>query len=60
MKRKALVRQLEEMGCRLIRGEEDTTGIKIWKQKSLKPIPRHSEINDNLAEHIIRMLKQDG
>jgi hypothetical protein len=42
-----------------------TIGIKIQGQKLLNlfpdiPIPRHTEINDNLAKHIIKMLKDNA
>jgi len=57
MKRRDLIRQLEKMGCDLIRhgGRHD------WYQnpgtKVTQPVPRHNEINENLAKHIIKMLK---
>jgi predicted RNA binding protein YcfA (HicA-like mRNA interferase family) len=57
MKRKELVRQIEKFGCLLIRhgGRHD------WYQnpttKISQPIPRHSEINERLAQHIIKMLR---
>ncbi|MBU1297707.1 MAG: type II toxin-antitoxin system HicA family toxin [Bacteroidetes bacterium] len=57
MKRKDLIRRLEEMGCVFIRhgGKHD------WYQnpstKVAQPIPRHNEINENLAKHVIKMLK---
>lgn len=53
MKRRELIRQLEEMGCILIRhgGRHD------WYQnpgtKIAQPVPRHNDINDNLAKHIV-------
>ena len=56
MKRVDLVRVLEEMGCVLVRhgGKHDwyrnpVTGIS-------QAVPRHREINDRLAQAIIRML----
>jgi mRNA interferase HicA len=60
MKRKDLIRQMEEMGCVFIRhgGKHD------WYQnpitKVAQPIPRHNEINENLSKHIIKMLKNDA
>jgi mRNA interferase HicA len=60
VKRKELVRQLGEMGCKLIR----RGGRHDWYQnpetKIAQPIPRHNEINDDLARHIMKMLRQDG
>ncbi len=57
MKRTELIRAIEAMGCVLIRhgGKHD------WYQnpatKMSQPVPRHREIKDSLAKHIIRMLK---
>ncbi|HNS74473.1 MAG TPA: type II toxin-antitoxin system HicA family toxin [bacterium] len=56
MKRKELIKLLEEMGCVLIRhgGKHD------WYQnpmtKICQPVPRHNEIRETLARHIIKML----
>jgi mRNA interferase HicA len=60
MKRRELIRQIEEMGCILIRhgGKHD------WYQNPLtklaQPIPRHSEIKESLAKHIVKMLKSQA
>ena len=57
MKRTELIRTIEEMGCVLIRhgGKHD------WYQnpatKMSQPVPRHREILETLAKHIIKMLK---
>ena len=56
MKRRDLVQKIEEMGCVLIRhgGKHD------WYQNpqtgSSQPIPRHREVKDFLATHILRKL----
>jgi len=56
MKRCDLVKEIEAMGCILIRhgGKHD------WYQnpntKVSQPIPRHREIIDSLARHILKML----
>jgi len=60
MKRKELVRQLEEMGCSLIRRGRRHDWYQNPRTKVAQPVPRHNEINDNPAKHIIKMLKQDG
>ncbi len=58
MKRKDLIRAIEQIGCVLIRhgGRHD------WYQKPetklSQPVPRHSEIKDSLAKHILKMLKK--
>ena len=56
MKRVDLVRAIERFGCVLVRhgGRHDwyrnpSTGLS-------QPIPRHREIKEQLARHIIRML----
>jgi len=57
LKRKALVKEIEKNGCVFIRhgGKHD------WYQnptsKVCQPIPRHNEINERLAKHIIKKLK---
>ena len=56
MKRTRLIRQLEQGGCVLVRhgGRHD------WYQNPrtgvCQPVPRHREIKDQLANHIIRKL----
>ena len=59
MKRIDLLRTIEAFGCVLIRngGKHDwfrnpTTGVS-------QPIPRHREIKEHLARHIIRMLSNN-
>ena len=57
MKRRDLIKKLADTGCVLIRhgGRHD------WhhnpRTKVSQPIPRHREIKDILAKHIIKMLK---
>jgi len=57
MKRKDLIRAITEIGCVFIRhgGRHD------WYQnpdtKISQPVPRHGEIKDSLAKHIIKMLR---
>jgi len=60
MKRTNLIRNLEKIGCILIRhgGKHD------WYQnpntKISQPVPRHIEIKEYLAKHIIKMLREKG
>ena len=56
MKRVDLIRAIEGFGCNLVRhgGKHDwyrnpITGVS-------QPVPRHREIKDGLARHIIKML----
>jgi predicted RNA binding protein YcfA (HicA-like mRNA interferase family) len=57
MKRVDLIRTIEECGCVLVRhgGKHDwyrnpVTGIS-------QPVPRHREIKEGLARHLIKMLR---
>ena len=49
MKRRDLIKQLEEFGCVLVRhgAKHDWYTNPITKQS--QPVPRHNEINENLA-----------
>ena len=56
MKREDLLKRLRDAGCELVRhgGRHDwyvqpKTGVQ-------QPIPRHREINEQLAKHIVKML----
>jgi predicted RNA binding protein YcfA (HicA-like mRNA interferase family) len=56
MKRKDLIKKLTDSGCILVRHgsrhdlyKNPTTGKK-------QPVPRHNEIDENLAKHIIKEL----
>ena len=56
MKRTDLVKKIKQAGCVLVRhgGKHDwyqnqTTGVA-------QPVPRHKEINERLAHHILNML----
>lgn len=56
MKRRDLIKKIEGLGCVLIRhgGKHD------WYQnpttKVAQPIPRHREIKEHLAWHILKLL----
>jgi predicted RNA binding protein YcfA (HicA-like mRNA interferase family) len=57
MKRAELIRTIEAMGCVLIRhgGKHDWYQNPVTKMS--QPVPRHREIKDTLAKHIVKMLK---
>jgi len=59
MKRRDLIRHIEKMGCILIR--HGGGGKHDWyqnpKTKTSQPVPRHNEIKEYLAKHIIKMLE---
>ncbi|GAK57951.1 YcfA family protein [Candidatus Vecturithrix granuli] len=56
MRRTGLIRKIKSTGCVLIRhgGNHD------WYQNPntgvCQPVPRHREINEKLAKHILKML----
>jgi mRNA interferase HicA len=58
MKRLDLIRKIEKLGCIFLRhgGRHD------WYQNpetgACQPIPRHREIKDHLATHIVKKLTQ--
>lgn len=56
MKRIELIRKIETMGCILIRHGSRHDWYQNPDTKVSQPVPRHNEIRDNLAKHIIKML----
>ena len=56
MKRKQLIKIISSAGCMLIRhgGRHDL--YQNPKTGKKQPIPRHDEIDENLAKHIIKEL----
>jgi len=57
MKRRELIKQIEEIGCILIRHGKRHDWYQNPITKMSQPIPRHTEIKDTLAKHILKMLK---
>ena len=57
MKRADLIRTIEAMGCVLIRHGGNHDWYQNPATKVSQPVPRHREIKDPLAKHIIKMLK---
>jgi len=53
MKRTDLIRSLEEAGCALIRKHDWYRNAKTGVSQ---PVPRHREIKDFLAKHMLRKL----
>lgn len=53
MKRRDLIRRLEDAGYQLARDEGDHT---VYRKANAQPIavPRHREINENTAKTILR------
>jgi len=56
MKRKDLVKRLTDAGCVLVRhgGRHDLYENPSTDKK--QPVPRHNEIDENLAKHILKEL----
>ena len=59
MKRRDLVKELENMGCVFIRHGGKHDWYQNPKTKVSQPVPRHRKINENLARHIKKMLKDE-
>jgi len=57
MKRRDLVKVLADMGCILVRHGGKHDWYMNPQTKQSQPVPRHNEINENLARSIIRKLK---
>jgi predicted RNA binding protein YcfA (HicA-like mRNA interferase family) len=57
VKRKELIKKLNEMGCILIRHGKRHDWYQNPKTKICQPVPRHNEIKDSLAKHIMKMLE---
>jgi len=56
MKRRDLLRQIEDMGCIFIRHGGKHDWYQNPQTKMAQPIPRHTEIKESLAKHILKML----
>jgi predicted RNA binding protein YcfA (HicA-like mRNA interferase family) len=57
MKRTDLVRTLEQMGCILLRHGARHDWYHNPTTKASQPVPRHREIAESLAKHILKILK---
>ncbi len=57
MKRRKLIKTLEEMDCIFIRHGSNHDWYQNPESGMYQPVPRHSEINEHLAKHIIRKLQ---
>ncbi len=56
MKRKDLIKRLTNSGCILVRHGSRHDLYKNPATGKKQPIPRHNEIDENLARHIIKDL----
>lgn len=60
MKRRELLRHLEENGCRKLHEGSRHAIYVNPRQKKVSAVPRHTEINDILARKICRDLEIPG
>ncbi len=56
MKRTDLIRQIEKAGCTLARHGGKDDWYTNPKTGMSQPVPRHKEVNEFLAKHIIKKL----
>jgi mRNA interferase HicA len=57
MKRVELIRRLRSMGCVLVRHGANHDWYENPSTRVSQPVPRHNEIADTLAKHILKMLR---
>jgi len=57
MKRQDLIRAIEKQGCVFIRHGGRHDWYQNPETKVSQPVPRHREIGETLAKHILKMLK---
>ena len=57
MKRLDLIRAIEQMGCVFIRHGSRHDWYQNPVTKVSQPVPRHREIKESLAKHILKMLR---
>lgn len=56
MKRRDLIRRLEEHGCVLVRHGRRHDWYRNPQTGVPQPVPRHRDIDEHLARHILRQL----
>ena len=56
MKRKNLIKKVTSAGCVLVRHGKRHDLYKNPKTGKKQPVPRHNEIDEHLAKHIIKEL----
>jgi mRNA interferase HicA len=59
MKRRDLIRKLEEMGCVLVRHGRSHNWYTNPTARKSQPVPRHNEIHEGLARSIIKKLSKE-
>jgi len=56
MKRKDLIKKISEAGCVFVRHGGSHDLYRNPKTGKKQPVPRHNEIDEHLAKHIIKIL----
>lgn len=56
MKRKKLIKKISSIGCILVRHGGNHDLYQNPKTGNKQPVPRHNEIDEHLARHIITEL----
>jgi mRNA interferase HicA len=56
MKRVDLIRTIERFGCELVRRGGNHDWYRNPTTRVMQPVPRHREIKDRLAKHILDTL----
>ena len=59
MKRRELIRKLEELGCIPVRHGANHDWYNNPETKKSQPVLHHSEIHEGLAKSIIKKLSKD-
>jgi len=59
MKRRDLIRSLEQHGCVLIRHGRRHDWYRNPSTGVSQPVPRHQEINEYLARHILKKMIEE-
>jgi predicted RNA binding protein YcfA (HicA-like mRNA interferase family) len=60
MKRRDLIRKLEQLGCVLTRHGSNHDWYSNLLTKQSQAIPRHNEINEHLARTILKAMANDN
>jgi predicted RNA binding protein YcfA (HicA-like mRNA interferase family) len=56
VKRRELIERLQAMGCDLIRHGGKHDWYQNPRTRMAQPVPRHAEIKEHLARHILKKL----
>jgi len=59
VKRIDLIKKIKSFGCILVRSQGKHDWYRNPHTNIAQPVPRHREIKEPLAKHIIRMLSND-